>query len=140
MDAHLLAGAEMIRLPRVSVEMCGWLSYMTPDFCIPRSQEVASKRQGGGGVEVYSYLSSRQQPQLLPKCTAPVEKEEFSMYSRLADSTHSSLKAVTWSVGWKSPASHCCPQVMLRASQTGYYEAKCGLPLLNKLEENSEVK
>ena len=68
-----------------------------------------------------------------------MEEEGFGLYSRLADGIHS-LKEVTWNMDYKSPASRCCPQVMLQASQTDYYEAKCAFPLLNKLEENTEVK
>lgn len=110
---------------------------MTPKFsCIPGSHEVASKRQW----VVCSYLSGRQQPQLLTKCLAPHGEEEFSMYSSLADGIHSSLKAVTWSMEYNNPSGHCSPKAMLQVNQTDHYKHNVASHYRITLEENTEVK
>lgn len=93
----------------------------------------------GSGV-VCSYLSSRKQPQLLTKCLAPRGEEELSKCSSLADSIHSSLEAVTWSMEYNNSSGHCCPKVMLQVSQTGYCRQYVASHYRITLEENIEVK
>ena len=67
-----------------------------------------------GSAVVCSQHSAGNNPSLLTKCLA------LSMFSSLADGSHSSSKAVAQSVEQNSPGGPSCPKVMLQVSQTDY--------------------